>query len=50
LNIRSFHIDGNQGYFEAKISLLVASKNQLQVTINKLKVLSNVSNVTRVDQ
>ena len=50
LNIRSFHIDGNQGYFEAKIRLLVANKNQLHITIKKLGQLSNVSNVVRIDQ
>jgi len=50
LNIRSFHIDGNQGYFEAKISLLVASTNQLHVAMKKLEQLSNVSRVIRADQ
>jgi len=49
LNIRSFHIDGHQGYFEARITLLVANKNQLHITINKLSELSNVSNVSRID-
>jgi len=49
LNVRSFHIDGHQGYFEAKISLLVANKNQLHITMKKLEQLSNVSNVSRVD-
>lgn len=50
LNIRSFHIDGNQGYFDAKISLLVASKNQLHVAMKKLEQLSNVARVTRADE
>ncbi|MBT8221068.1 MAG: RelA/SpoT family protein [Bacteroidia bacterium] len=47
LDIRSFHIDGMQGYFEAKVSLLVNNKNQLNIAIRKLEQLSNVSRVKR---
>lgn len=49
LNVRSFHIEAIQGYYEATISLLVANKNQLHIAINKLKELDMVSNVIRVD-
>jgi len=47
LNIRSFYIDGDQGYFEGKISLLIANKDQLMVVIKALKNLDGISSVTR---
>lgn len=50
LNIRSFHIEGNQGYFEAKIKLHVANKNQLHIAMKKLQQLNNVSGVSRIDE
>ena len=49
LNIRSFYIDGKEGYFEGKISLLVLNKNQLNVAIKGLKNLDEVSTVVRVE-
>ncbi len=47
LNIRSFYIDGDQGYFEGKISLLIANKDQLNIVIRALKNLEGISSVTR---
>lgn len=47
LNIRSFYIDGAEGYFQGKISIVVASRDQLNLTIRTLKGLDGVSNVTR---
>lgn len=49
LNIRSFYIDGKEGYFEGKITLLVPNKNQLNVAIKGLKNLPEVSTVVRIE-
>ncbi len=49
LNIRSFYIDGSEGYFQGKISIVVANKDQLNLTIRTLKNLDGVSNVVRED-
>jgi len=49
LNIRSFYIDGDEGYFEGKISLLVLNKDQLYVVIKKLKNLDGISDVSRIE-
>ncbi len=49
LNIRSFHIDGNEGYFEGKVKLQVKDKNQLYLLMKALKEMDGISSVTRVD-
>lgn len=49
LNIRSFYIEGNEGYFEGKISLLVLNKDQLNVAVRGLKNLPEVSTVVRIE-
>lgn len=49
LNIRSFSINGNEGYFEGKISLLVKNTNQLHMAIMALQNLESVSTVTRIE-
>ena len=49
LNIRSFFIEGHEGYFEGKINLLVANTNQLNVAIRGLQNLEGVSSVTRLE-
>ncbi len=49
LNIRSFYIDGNEGYFEGRVSLLVANKDQLNLAIINLKKLDGISNVVRLE-
>ncbi|MCB0552309.1 MAG: bifunctional (p)ppGpp synthetase/guanosine-3',5'-bis(diphosphate) 3'-pyrophosphohydrolase [Phaeodactylibacter sp.] len=49
LNIRSFNIEGDEGYFEGKISLLVRNTDQLNMAIRALQNLSNVSTVARID-
>ncbi len=49
LNIRSFHIDGNEGYFEGKVKLQVKDKNQLYLLMKALKDMEGISSVTRVD-
>ncbi|MBY5959894.1 RelA/SpoT family protein [Membranicola marinus] len=49
LNIRSFHIEGEEGYFEAKISLLVHNTHQLQLIMQSLKSMDGISNVSRIE-
>ncbi len=49
LNIRSFSMAGEEGYFEGKISLLVKNTDQLNVAIRTLRNLENVSTVVRLE-
>ncbi len=49
LNIRSFNIEGNEGYFEGKISLIVTNTDQLSIAIRSLKKLDEVSSVMRLE-
>jgi len=48
LNIRSFHIDGNEGYFEGKVKLQVKDRNQLYLVMKALKEVEGISSVTRL--
>ena len=47
INIRSLSIEGKEGYFEGKVSLVVQNKNQLNVVIRALKNLQGISSVYR---
>jgi GTP pyrophosphokinase len=49
LNIRSFSIEGHEGYFEGKMSLLVPNKDQLNIAIRALQNLDGLSSVTRIE-
>ncbi len=49
LNIRSFSIEGNEGYFEGRVKIVVINKDQMVMAIKALKSLEGVSNVTRID-
>ncbi len=49
LNIRSFSIEGHEGYFEGKISLVVQNKDQLVQAIRELQNLEGISSVTRIE-
>jgi len=49
LNIRSFSIEGNEGYFEGIVSLLVSNTDQLNMAIKSLQNLQSVSSVTRIE-
>ncbi|MCB0668691.1 MAG: bifunctional (p)ppGpp synthetase/guanosine-3',5'-bis(diphosphate) 3'-pyrophosphohydrolase [Saprospiraceae bacterium] len=49
MNIRSFSMAGDEGYYEGKISLVVANTNQLNLAIRALKSLKGVSTVIRTD-
>lgn len=47
INIRSLSIEGKEGYFEGKLSLVVSNKNQLNMVIRSLKTLPGISSVYR---
>ncbi|MEP6794447.1 MAG: RelA/SpoT family protein [Saprospiraceae bacterium] len=47
INIRSLSIEGKQGYFEGKVSIVVNNKNQLNMVIRSLKNLQGISSVYR---
>ncbi len=49
INIRSFSIAGDEGFFEGKVSLMVLNKDQMNLAINTLKKLQGISNVVRVN-
>ncbi len=49
INIRSLNIAGKDGYYEAAISLNVASTNQLNQVIHSLKNMDIVSTVARIE-
>lgn len=49
LNIRSFSIEGYEGYFEGRVSLLVPNIDQLNLAIRSLQNLDHVSTVSRVE-
>ncbi len=48
LNIRSFSIAGNEGFYEGTISVLVSNKDQLNMAMRVLQNLDIVSTVKRV--
>lgn len=50
VNIRSFSIDGHEGYFEGRISIVVINKDQLNLVIKSVERLEGVSTVTRIDK
>ena len=49
LDIKAFSIEGNEGYFEGRVKLVVTNKDQIVLAIRRLKLLEGVSNVVRVD-
>ncbi|NNF35446.1 MAG: bifunctional (p)ppGpp synthetase/guanosine-3',5'-bis(diphosphate) 3'-pyrophosphohydrolase [Saprospiraceae bacterium] len=49
MNIRSFSIEGKEGYFEGKVSLMVMNKNHLNLALKALEKLDGISSVTRLD-
>ncbi len=50
INIRSFSISGDEGYFEGKVSLVVINKDQLNVALKAIGKLNGISSVTRIDK
>ena len=49
VNIRKFSIEGDEGYFEGTIGLLVLNTDQLNLAIKTLKELPSVSSVERIN-
>ncbi len=49
VDIRSFSIQGNEGYFEGKVSLVVLNKDHLNLIIRSLKSVAGISNVVRME-
>jgi (p)ppGpp synthase/HD superfamily hydrolase len=49
LNIRSFSISGEGGYFEGRITLVVGNVDQLNQAIMALKSFDYVSSVSRME-
>ena len=48
LNIRSFSIEGEEGYFEGKVSLIVQNTDQVNLAMRSLKKIKGISSVSRV--
>ncbi len=49
INMRAISIQGNEGYFEGKISIFVANKDQLNIAMRSIKQLDGISTVERVE-
>lgn len=47
LDMRSISMDGNQGFFQGKISIVVKNKDQLRMTMKSLKEMDGVYSVIR---
>ena len=50
VNIRSFSIDGVEGYFEGRISVVVINKDQLNLVIKNIEKIEGVSSVKRLEK
>ncbi len=49
LDMRSISMDGNQGFFQGRIGIVVKNRDQLQLAIQTLKNLDGVHSVIRED-
>ncbi|MCL4163813.1 UNVERIFIED_CONTAM: hypothetical protein GTU68_021518 [Idotea baltica] len=50
MNIRSFSMEGKEGYFEGKISMFVTNKNQLNIAVGAIEKLPGVQSVVRIEK
>lgn len=50
INIRSFAIEGKEGFYEGKIGIVVLNKAQLNAVVHSLERLEGISSVTRLDR
>ena len=48
VNIRSFNIEGNEGYFEATISVFVLNTAQLTIVMRAIEKLEGITHVSRI--
>jgi GTP diphosphokinase / guanosine-3',5'-bis(diphosphate) 3'-diphosphatase len=49
INIKTFAIEGKEGFFEGRIGILVENKDQLNIVLHSLERLEGISSVTRVN-
>jgi GTP pyrophosphokinase len=49
INIRSFSIEGSEGYFEGKVGIFVKNIDQLNMALNSIRKLEDVHSVDRLD-
>lgn len=49
VNIKSFSIAGNEGFFEGRIGIVVLNKNHLNLIIQSLEKLPGISSVIRLE-
>ncbi len=50
VNIRSFSINGNEGYFEGDLSVIVKNKDQLHVVMSSVLALEGIADVQRIEK
>jgi GTP pyrophosphokinase len=50
INIRSFTIEGKEGYFEGRIGIVVLNKDQINLVIQSLERLDGIDTVERTDR
>jgi GTP pyrophosphokinase len=50
INIKSFSIEGREGFFEGKIGIVVMNKDQLNLVVQSLEKLPGISSVIRTDR
>jgi len=50
VNIRSFSINGLEGYFEGNISVVVMNKDQLIQVVKRIEKVDGISTVARIDK
>jgi len=50
VNIRAFSINGNEGYFEGDLSVIVKNKDQLHVVMTSILALEGIADVQRIEK
>lgn len=50
INIKSFSIEGKEGFFEGRIGIVVLNKDQLNLVVQSLEKLPGISSVVRTDR
>jgi GTP pyrophosphokinase len=50
INIKSFSIEGREGFFEGRIGIIVLNKDQLNLVVQSLEKLPGISSVVRTDR
>ncbi len=50
INIKTFSIEGREGFFEGRIGIVVLNKDQLNLVVQSLEKLPGISSVIRTDK